>query len=109
MVATSRLFAPSLRTVFASPLLKFSGLMDKATRSGGDGQPGALVITIEDPMRASTLNNVSIRSDGDQRQRLSTDTAFQYVASVGRTEQYWGTKQPHLKIGSITGLPPKKF
>jgi hypothetical protein len=110
IVLRSFLFAPSMASVFASPLVTFTGLMTKATRTGGDKQKAALVITVDDAMRRSVISSIGIRSDGDQRLRLSTDSAFRGVGSVGRTVQYWGQPQPHNPVyPTITGLPTKKF
>lgn len=110
VVLRSWLFDQSLNTAFDSPLFEFWGLMDKATRTGGDKTPGSIVLSIEDASRRSTVTNLSIRSDGDQRMRLSTDGSFQGVASVGRADLYWGMRQPNRHSNPITihGYPPMK-
>jgi hypothetical protein len=97
VTAACRLFDAPLRNVFASPLWKFSGLLDKATVSGGDGQQGVITLSLIDALGRGAVNTVSIRSDGDQRGRLSTDGLFKGVNSVGRREVYWGVRQPRFK------------
>lgn len=100
------LLDPASRLFVDAPTLMASGRMDKASIKGGAGQKSTLTISCEDVSRRLSWVNPTVRSDGDQRQRLSTDTFFQYVATTAQQQLYWGTKQPKPPhaIPSIMGI-----
>lgn len=84
----------SSNTLVDTPSLMASGRMDEAKLKGGKGKSAALQIAAEDVSRRLAWTNPSVRSDGDQRGRLSTDTFMQYVATTAEKQIYWGQKQP---------------
>lgn len=91
------LFDNGLRNTFASSLFDYSGIIDKATKSGGGGQSGNLVISIADALSRGAINSLGIRSNGDQRRRASNDGLFSRASFVGRQEVYWGVRQKKFK------------
>ncbi|MBL6853710.1 MAG: hypothetical protein ISS15_05325 [Alphaproteobacteria bacterium] len=94
------------RNLVDTPVVMASGRMDKAAIRGGGKQQSSLQLSCEDVSRRLSWVNPAVRSDADQRQRLSTDTFFSQVATTIEQQMYWGVKQPKPPhaVKSIRGI-----
>lgn len=88
------LFNTETRNLVDEPDLAFSGYMDAAKRTGGAGNPAKLTIQCEDASMRAKRQFYTVRSDADQRARLSTDTFHQRLATASQKTVYWNQPTP---------------
>lgn len=87
------LFDPSSRNLVDAAICRFVGFVDKieitTAKEGSDSQA---VMTLVSHSRETTRMNPAVRSDADQKLRLSTDTGCKYTAVGGDWIVFWGQK-----------------
>ena len=103
------LFDETLATVYPTPLRKIKGLMDTVKYPESLGSEASLDLSIVDLLTRSVVSAAAYRTDGDQRQRLATDSIFRGVAKVDDgADTYWAKRIPSYGNALVRGLPPSK-
>lgn len=85
---------PATRNLLDAPDRAFAGYMDDAKRSGASKKAAKLDIQCEDASWRSTRVFADVRSDANQRDRLSTDTFMKRLAVASQQTVYWNQPTP---------------
>lgn len=86
--------SPNSRKLLALPDRAFAGYMDDAKRSGASKKAAKLEIQCEDASWRSTRVFADVRSDGNQRDRLATDTFMRRLAVAAQQTVYRNMPTP---------------
>lgn len=85
---------PATNNLLGAPDRAFSGYMDDAKRSGASKKTAKLEIQCEDASWRSTRVFSDVRSDSNQRARLSTDTFMRRLAVASQQTIYFNQPTP---------------
>jgi len=109
MTVQCLLFDPSMHTIYPTPWWRYRGLMEKVTHPQSTSEGATINVKIADLLSRGLRSPAAFRTDGDQRMRLSTDSAFRYVSTVDRTvDVVWGQRQQKYGNAVVRGLTPTK-